>query len=347
MTELLMPKPRLSFSKKNPFLQTAWDSVSLGAAKACWRKYYLQIVLGFSPKRDKHHLRFGQLYHRALEVYDHHTFAGKSHDDALLLALRDLREGCTEIKDGKKVWWNPHENLSEETAKRDKKTVINLFRTVVWYLDEFGFKDSCKTIRLANGKPAVEISFRYELGFKLSTGEEALHSGHMDRLVDLNGLHYVLDRKTTAASLADGSATQYFKKYKPDNQMGGYNYAGQVTLKKPTAGIIIDAAQIAEGFSRFRRAPIPWTAAEADEWRKHTLWYISVADRIASDAAEAASRGWDPINEYPMNDTACDLYGGCTFRDSVCSKDPRVRQMYLESDFIQRPWDPLQTRGDI
>jgi hypothetical protein len=47
-----------------------------------------------------------------------------------------------------------------------------------------------------------------------------------------------------------------------------------------------------------------------------------------------------------MNDTACDHYGGCVFRE-ICSKDPRVQQMYLESNFKKEPWDPLKVRGDI
>lgn len=347
VTATVEPKRRLSFSKFNPNLQIAWDSVSIGAAKKCWRYYKLSIIDGWRPKNESHHLRYGQLYHRALEVYDHHMFQGKSHEEAMIEALWDLKEGCTDTiveevydKDGvvqsdiRRVWWDPHALLSEERAKRDKKTIPHLFRTVVWYLDQFGYKDACKTVKLANGKPAVEVSFNYPIGHTMSTGEEALHCGHFDRLVELSGLNYVLDRKTTGTTISGNSAFGYFAKFKPNNQMSGYNYAGKVVCAVPVAGVIIDAAQIAEGFSRFERGFTLRTDAELEEWRDDTLYYIAEADRLAQ------------ADYYPMNDSACDNFGGCAFL-GICSKDPRVREMYLKSDFIRRPWDPLEQRGDI
>lgn len=341
-----MAPPRLSFSKINPKLQVAWDSVSIGALKKCPRYYQYKIVEGWQSKTASHHLRYGQLYHRALEVYDHKRSEGLSHEDSMRAALWDLRDGCTdEIADGgvnedgtacttRRVWWNPHEHLSEEKAKLDTKTVANLFRTVVWYLDQFGMKDPCRTVQLANGKPAVEVSFRYELGFQLSTGEEVLHSGHFDRLVDLSDMVYVLDRKTTKNTISGNSAWGYFSKFSPDNQMTGYTLAGKVVLQKPVSGVIIDAAQIAKGFSRFERGFTMRTDAQLAEWRNDTLYWISQADRFAQ------------ADYWPMNDMACDMYGGCEFR-KICAHDPSVRAMYLKSDFIQQPWDPLAVRGDI
>jgi hypothetical protein len=45
-----------------------------------------------------------------------------------------------------------------------------------------------------------------------------------------------------------------------------------------------------------------------------------------------------------MNDTACDKYGGCEFRE-VCSKSPSVRDKFLKADFKQEePWNPLIPR---
>jgi len=39
----------------------------------------------------------------------------------------------------------------------------------------------------------------------------------------------------------------------------------------------------------------------------------------------------------------CHHYGGCQFRE-VCSKDPSARKMYLEKDFVQQVWNPLEER---
>ena len=96
-------KQRLSFSTSLPTLQFARDSTSLGLAKACPRKYQYTIVMGYKRKRgvpDSLHLRYGTLYHRALEVYDHKVFEGMGHDEALKFSLRDLAEGCQDWAQG-------------------------------------------------------------------------------------------------------------------------------------------------------------------------------------------------------------------------------------------------------
>jgi hypothetical protein len=347
------PAPRLSFSKVNPKLQIAWDSVSSGVAKTCWRKYQLQIIEGWVSKRESLHLRYGQLYHRALEVYDHKRFEGKRHDEAMILCLRDLAEGCQDVVpklcedegcpqagtthvcngETKRVWWDPNEYLSEEQAKLNTKTIYNLFRTVVWYLEEFQH-NPVKTVKLANGKPAVELSFRYELGYTFTTGEELVHSGHLDRLVEMGDDHYVMDRKTSKNTISGNSSWGFFAKFSPDNQMTGYTYAGKVALAKPIKGVIIDAAQIAKGFSRFERGFALRTEKQLEEWRTDFIWMAKMAEH------------WAEQDYWPMNDTACDNYGGCVFRD-ICSKDPQVRHVFLQSDFVKKPWDPLVVRGDI
>jgi hypothetical protein len=358
------PAGRLSFSQVNPKLQIAWDSVSSGVAKKCPRKYQYQIVEGWQGKHvsagsgGSLHLRYGQLYHRVLEVYDHFYFEHEEiegiqrHEQAMRFALRDLAEGCQDhvlVQTGEhvegmepgevmtkvaRVWWDPSAGLSEDAAKKNTKTVPNLFRTAIWYMDQFGFKDPCKTVRLANGKPAVELSFRYEMGFTFKTGEELFHCGHLDRLVELGDLHYVLDRKTSKNTITGNSSWGYFAKFNPDNQMSGYTFGSRVALAMPVAGVIIDAAQIAKGFSAFERGFTMRTEGQLDEWRND---FVDMVQRFEG----YAERGY-----WPMNDTACDDYGGCAFRN-ICSKDPSVRQAYLEADFVKRPWDPLQVRGDI
>lgn len=365
MTSLSPAAPaRKSFSAINPRLQIAWDSVSLGALKKCPRYYQLTIVEGWRPKKESHHLRYGQLFHRALEVYDHKSFDGASHDEAMIAALRDLAEGCQDtvpihfskeelegmpwpeglapedpIPEGgwtinQRVWWNPLQHLDAERAAKETKTVPNLFRTVIWYLDQFGQKDSLKTVKLANGKPAVELSFRYELGYTFETGEELLHSGHLDRLALLGEAAYFVDRKTSKNTINGSSAYGYFAQFSPNNQMSGYYFAGKVALGVPIVGGIIDAAQIAKGFSRFERGFLTRTDDQLAEWRDDVIIHVQQAERYAA------------ANYWPMNDTACDHYGGCPLRQ-ICNKDPKVRQIFLATDFTKKPWDPLEVRGDI
>lgn len=324
---------RSSFSPINGKLQVAWDSTSVAALKRCPRYYQYSILEGWRSKHALNlHLRFGLLYHRALEVYDHKKFEGMDHEEAMVACLIDLAHGCMdEQENGTFVLWDPNENLDEDKAAKNNKTIYNLFRSVVWYLERFGKHDPIETVRLKNGKPAVELSFRFDAGFSSKiTGEPYLLSGHLDRLGTFAGQIHVVDRKTSSSTLG----RYYFDQFHPNTQMTQYTLAGKVVLESPVAGVIIDGVQIARGFSAFERGITKRTDAQLEEWLADLRYWIGQNEVFVLQ------------NHWPMNDTSCNDYGGCTFR-KICSKDPRVRQQYLESDFKIEKWDPLKVRGDI
>lgn len=306
-------------------LQYAWDSTSLGWAKTCWRLYYYHMIEGWKPKGEGVHLVFGGWYHKALELYDKWRIINVPHNEALEKTVRWVME----------ITWN-YETGTPWESGHNLKTRENLVRTVIWYLDQFK-DDPAKTVILPSGKPALELSFRMELdtftpgiqnqnGY-YQPGPPYLLCGHLDRVVEFTGGHYVMDRKTASTTLGP----HYFEQYSPDNQMSLYTIAAKVIYDNPVKGVIIDAAQIAVGFSRFARGFTYRTDAELEEWLDETKWWIKQAEARAAEGY------------YPRNDKACHQYGGCTFR-KVCSKSPEVRKKFLESDFERRPWNPLETR---
>jgi hypothetical protein len=219
---------------------------------------------------------------------------------------------------------------------------------VVDYLDHFA-DDPAKTYILNDGSPAVELSFRFELDWGPeaarikdmnesleehgSLGQPYLLCGHLDRVVDFNDQLLVMDRKTSVTTLS----AYYFQQYSPSNQMSLYTLAGKIILGAPIRGVIIDAAQVLlEKPNAFARGFTYRTEDELEEWLvdlKHTLAY---AERCATE------------NYFPMNDTACNNYGGCKFR-GICSKSPAVRDRFLAADFEklepQNRWNPLSVRG--
>ena len=147
------------------------------------------------------------------------------------------------------------------------KNRLTLLRSVVWYLLQFA-DDPIETVRLANGKPAVELSFRFDSGYTTSNGENILLCGHLDRLAMLNNKAFVLDRKTTKSTIN----SSFFDKFSPDNQMTLYAIAGKVVYNIQIEGIIVDGAQIAQSFTRFLRGTVPrsepcllYTSDAADE----------------------------------------------------------------------------------
>lgn len=304
-------------------IQWAWDSTALGALKKCPRFYQYKMIEGWQRQGDAIHLRWGVEFHKALEDYEHSRTAGVKHDDAIHDTLRALLQ---RIQD-----WDPN----PRTKNEELKTKAYLVRSVVWYLDHYE-DDAAKTVQLANGRPAVEVSFSFELdygplndkGQRYFEAPNYLLCGHLDKIVEFSDGHYVMDHKTTTST----PGSNFFNRFDVDNQMSLYTLAGQIILQSPVKGVIIDAIQVAVGFSRPVRGFTYRTPDQLEEWLDHTKHWLALAERCAQEGF------------WPMNDTSCDKFGGCEFRE-VCSKSPQVRQRWLEAGFKkEEPWNPLKPR---
>lgn len=301
-------------------LQYAWDSTSIKLAEECLRKYEYKMVQGWTPHEFSPHLRFGSVYATALEHFYKHRAEGMSHDDAVCEVVSeamystwdyDKDEEGNDLPDTGGPWVSSH-NL---------KTRENLIRTCVWYLEQFK-NDSTEVVILADGRPAVEHSFA------LPVDDGIIFSGHLDRLVNYADNLMVMDQKTTGTTIS----SRYFEQFKPDVQMSMYTFAGKIIYNLPVKGVIIDAVQIAVGFSRFERGMTMRTDSELQEFYDNTMQTIQTARTATA------------LGHFPMNRTACSNYGGCEFR-KVCSKSPEVRKNFLRADFVQGPrWDPLLAR---
>lgn len=295
-------------------MQYAWDSTSIKLAEECLRKYEYKMIQGWTPHEFSPHLRFGSVYATALEHFYKHRAEGMSHDEATcevvaeaMIATWDYSEDGT----GGGPWVSSH-NL---------KTRENLIRTIVWYLEQFR-ADAAEVVILADGKPAVEHSFA------LPVDDGIVFSGHLDRLVNYADNLMVMDQKTTGTTIS----SRYFEQFKPDIQMSMYTFAGKIIYNLPVKGVIIDAVQIAVGFSRFERGITMRTDSELQEFYDTTMQTVQTARTATA------------LGHFPMNRTSCDKFGGCEFR-KVCSKSPEVRKNFLRADFVQGPrWDPLEAR---
>lgn len=327
------PSPFLAGTR----IQFCWDSTSLGWLKTCPRLYEYTMLEGWSPLHESVHLRFGQEFHKALEDYDRLKASGSTHASAMREALWALAERTS--------GWNP----DQDTKAGRYKNRTTLFSLVINYLDFYN-RDEAKTLQLKDGHPAVELSFRFELDWGpqstrkviLENGIEAeetrddvpyLLCGHLDRVVEFANSVFVMDRKTATATLTD----YYFDQYEPHNQMTLYTLAAQVILDSPVRGVIIDAAQILlEEPNRFVRGITHRTPDQIQEWLDDLRVWLSIAEQYAT------------AGHWPMNDTSCDKFGGCKFRE-ICSKSAWVRHKFLATNFRQLPeserWNPLAVRG--
>lgn len=289
--------------------QFAWDATSLDLWFTCPRKYYYRIIENWQPMTPSVHLLFGGVYASALERFHKLRAEGMSFDDAeaevVHLALHlSWADGA------------PMEFLD------NAKTRDNLIRTIIWYLEQFR-DDVLVTYIASDGKPAVEFSF------SLPVEDGIILTGHIDRLVTYGDDIYVTDNKTTGSTITP----RFFRQFDSSLQMSQYTFAGKIIYSLPVSGVIIDAAQIAVGFSRFERGFTFRTEPMLEEWLDNIQYTIT-------QAREATLK-----QRFPMNLTSCSKYAGCEF-EPICTKDPRVRGNFLKADFTQeRPrWDPLKRR---
>ncbi len=314
-----MTAPTSSFDASGA--QFVWDSTSLKLAFECQRKYSFKLVEGWGRRSTGPHLRFGAIYATALE----HFFKNRvsmSYDEAMVAVVREAMisswdyatdaEGNA-IPGSGSAWISGH-NL---------KTRENVIRSIVWYLEEFR-SDPMPVFTLTDGRPAVEYSFLFEVDNGI------MFSGHIDRVVTYSGHPYVMDQKTTGSALSPS----YFEAYDTDLQMSMYTLAGKIVYDIPVKGVVVDAAQIGVGFTRYGRHVTTRTEAFLDEW------YDNVLEKI-EDVRQATV---DKKLRARPNYTACGNFGGCEFR-RVCSASPEFRQNFLEGDFEKgNPWDPLKRR---
>lgn len=283
-------------------LQETWDSTSLGLLKTCPKKYELTMIHDYVPKGKSIHLEYGAIAHSAREHYYKDTILNNTpHDTALGNAIRF-------------AW-----PLAKLLPEHKTKTPYSLLLFLQTYLDHYQ-DDPCETYILPNGNPAVEYSFKIDIG-------NYLLAGHIDRVVRFGNKLYISDLKSTTSTLND----EYFAQYSPNNQMSLYDFAASSIFSEPCAGIILDAFQVLAGGIRLERKIITRTEAQREEWLRDFHHWMDVNKFYNSSI-------------YPMNDTACNHYGKCPFRDHHCSLIPSLRQQSLNAYFEKRIWNPLDNR---
>jgi hypothetical protein len=307
-------------------LQVAWDSTSLSALKECPYKYYLSIVCGIVPMGEAAHLKWGILYHAAIERYDYARAQGKSRDDAIRMSVKYALTATWEARLNR-PWISGHEI----------KNRFSLIQAIVDYLD--WFDDSAEnfhTIILPNGDPAVELSFNFNISYETPLGSPYKLCGHIDRLArqEDSDYLYILDKKSTGMPLNE----QYWCQYSPNNQISLYNFSGQFIFEHKIAGIIIDAVQISKtknGYKNtFERRSIPRTQLQLDEWYRELDFWLSMAETFSKQ------------NYWPKNERACVKgFSVCEYLN-VCSNCPSTREDWMRTGFGQRSWDPMVARGE-
>lgn len=312
------PPINSSFSTRQPSMQLGLDSTSLREFATCPRRYWYSTIRGLVPRAASVHLQFGIWMHQAREWYEHSRAGGADHNGALDATLDRLLHETWDHRLGR-PWLSDH-------PSKNRKTLI---QTAVWYLDASERdRETFRTVVMANGKPATELSFRFDSGIETALGEHIIFCGHLDRIVEFGGQRYVADLKTTSSE----PNAIWAREFTPGTQFSMYTLAGKVAFGEQLAGVIVDGVQVGVGFARFRRHLVPRTDQQLGEWFRGM-------EALVGEMERAAEQGF-----WRQNDTACKMYGGCPYQ-SLCAMSPGSRGAWESQGFTTRMWDPLQARG--
>jgi hypothetical protein len=172
-----------------------------------------------------------------------------------------------------------------------------------------------RTIQLANGKPAVELSFRFGSGIGFSDGEEIEFSGHLDRAASggPNSPVYIVDNKSTGKSIN----SDYVLQYTPDPQISHYYIGGKGRLQLPGLGDLDRRqCQVLANAVDLKRFQVARTASQISEYYQNVAALVETYD------------GYRKRRYWPMNESACHI---CPFRRGLCSHDPGSRRLAREA----------------
>jgi len=237
---------------------------------------------------------------------------------------RELLRGLL-VTDGS---WNGKSRIYDSTSLCLTQGICTLVRSLGGTARYRNRKDGAYRVSILLPELPTGAGKRYITGIVPASAEETL----CIKVAAADGLYvtenYIVTHNTTGGAISN----HYFDGFSPDIQMSMYTFAGKAVYNIPVRGVIIDAAQIMVGFTRYERGFTFRTESQLHEWYDDMMRLIERARKATHE------------NHFPMTRASCGNYGGCEFR-SICSRSPEVRQNFLAASFKQGPtWDPLTRR---
>lgn len=301
-----------------PVIDRPLDNTALQAYMRCPREYWMSMVLHRRPKGKSAPLVFGTAWHKALEIH----YRSNGNRDLVHLAVAQAWEGHDAADD--------YRTLNRVLLEYDK------------YVKHYGppGREDAKT--LGSGADAVvEMSTNAQ-------GDDLLHpwAGKIDRIIELNGLYYIEDHKTTSRF-----DKNYFRQFDLSNQMMGYTYLGkQILPNLNIVGVRINLLHVLTEKSAFHRQLFTFSPPQIKEWTVNSNhWMARLARDYEQVKADIEAGLYDPAVDlappsFPghYGDDGCSRkFGMCAYHP-VCSSSPKIRKDVLEREFDINPWNPLE-----
>lgn len=282
------------------------DSTILSTLDECPRKCQVQFQMGWRPKGGKKALDFGRIYHDAVHVY---YKMGKD----LLAALAVLEAIPNVETDEEDKDIRTRSKAEELVTARDR-----LFRNEDW---EWIGGEQQFVIDI----PGVPMRYA---GFIDAFGKE----------ITGNGQYVIQEEKT--------SKSPWYFCANPNAQVTGYIYAARTLFNQDIRRAHITMAGIYKSsiggkVPAKRKADPPHEAInreiiDVNPWDLDE-WVLDLGQKVEELVTYQKQDYW------PKRTRACGAYGGCPYKP-ICLAPPRVREFFLESQFDQEFWSPLDER---
>lgn len=296
-----------------PIIDRPLDNTAMSAYITCPREYYFSMVKHRRSKGRAPALVYGSLWHKILEM--HYKTGG----------------------DQEFVTYAAHKSWEGHDSADDHRTLERGLLDYDRYLKRWGQTPDEE----ADGRTVGSIGdLLVELGVN-AQGDDLLHpwAGKLDRVIEINGLYYIEDHKTT--SRLD---KHFFEDFELSSQMLGYTYLGKALLPSmPLIGVRINVAHVLTAKTEFHRQLVQFSPPKLKRWTEQTnIWM----ERLAADYRLAEAEGYPTVPEraFPQHfglNGCSRKYGKCGYF-GVCSSAPKLQAGILERDYEIKPWNPLE-----
>lgn len=298
-----------------PGINRPLDNTALSAYMACPREYFLSMVQHRRGDGRSAALTYGSCIHIILE--NHYKTGG------LVPLVEELARG----------WWAQHGHQDEGDYRTLERAILDYKR----YREKWGQTPDNEQGRTVGypDEPMVEIAADVMAGGLIHPW-----AGKLDRIIELGGLHYIEDHKTT--SRLDKN---YYSSFELSNQMMGYTKLGQLLLPSlKIVGIRLNVIHVLKDKTNFERQLFTYTREQISEWVGNTNQWMQ---RLSADSLR-----WEedyegnlpqPGQDWPIahfGDNGCSRKFGLCQYHKACSVAAPFRHRVIE-EYPVNVWNPL------
>lgn len=284
------------------------DSSLITAFRACPQKAFMEYFLHYKTKSPSVHLHAGGAYAHGIEAARRAFYEeGRDEETSMALGVGALLKFYGTF------------SCPEDSAK----SATRMAGALEYYFTQYPMStDEAVPITLPSGKRGIEFSFLEPLDNNHPvTGDPLLYAGRFDMIADFAGGIFGEDDKTATSLGASWS-----KQWDMRSQFTAYCW-GAAKAGLPLQGFLVRGVSILK---------TKYDTLQAVTYRPQWVidrWYEQTYRDIERMKMMWEQNDWD----YDL-DSACQEYGGCTFRKLCLSSDPAP---WIAMDFSRRKWDPV------